>query len=1024
MTPIFRLLLILGTISAAHAQIVVPPAESIREENSAIRAWDVTSVVNLSCGLQASHGPEVLPCPPLQQAGIRATPAHQNALEEHFSEHARLPSAPNQCSKYQNNEKAQAFCPVAAETHLQGTGHTAYERFARAASQVARCLVRLPKFCHFTGIRATPVDQNALGATDSCKHTLGAGTTPQSGIIKSHFCSQEAFCPPLDVSWNGEFSRKLCQHARRKSQKSHNIPQGQALGTNQCYARAASQVASCPVPPPKFCQVTGIRATPVDQNALGATASCEHTSGAGTSLQFGITQTSQFSQEAFCPTLDESWKANLSWKICQQARRKSQQLQNNPQGQTPDMYQRYARATSQAASCPECLPTHCQSTGIRATPVNQNALGATDSRESTPGMGITPQFCITKSHQCPHKAFCPILVEPWQAESSRKISKQARENPHLLEDHSIHCQPWVRISQIIIERCCPMQRECTSPQANCATFGAYPSDATSLATQQGLVSGANQATVGAISNHQFCVQATGIRATPVYQNALNDLSLSTTMHIDQGQPPGCLSVGGHYTATQQICMSSERLKSHEHNMHNFAPSIDTSRDARCNTQCQHEASSDQVAHRTTPSQGLKKQSEWGPKGNSNSQRSGRKNLEEKKSGVTQKQPASGPLEPDKRKIKQPASGTQAPDKNRQNQPAVGTQGPCVGSTSAWTQPVGKVHINLTMPPVCVRSIVQPEQCHVGVLVQVTQFQNHPWPVEPGPATDSHYGFPATVEVRQHNLALSQSSGDHLQYVHISRSGIRATPEHQNALSTRNPQQVTQVKIVPIKILTTTKVEMELESDNSVFLAAGPQIRRGYNLNIITDRQLVVQSDEEFADDEDAESSSSVEDLNWKEFYIYTVHQPPAHRSLNMVSMPLQHYQTATALRWTREQLVARYEVNPTPDDLDQSRMGGMLARYCDDPEEPLRMALIDVEFHPPAPSWEAEIIRSAMFLPATLTNHEFLESMHLMPYCRYAHRPCFLQVGGRTCSLDTPAQLIIHNGEYLRVILPPPNEDK
>ena len=64
-----------------------------------------------------------------------------------------------------------------------------------------------------------------------------------------------------------------------------------------------------------------------------------------------------------------------------------------------------------------------------------------------------------------------------------------------------------------------------------------------------------------------------------------------------------------------------------------------------------------------------------------------------------------------------------------------------------------------------------------------------------------------------------------------------------------------------------------------------------------------------------------------------------------------------------------------------------------------------------------------MFLPQTLTNHEFLESMHLMPYCRYAHRPCFLQVGGRTCNLDAPAQLIIHDGEYLRVTLPPPNDE-
>ena len=92
------------------------------------------------------------------------------------------------------------------------------------------------------------------------------------------------------------------------------------------------------------------------------------------------------------------------------------------------------------------------------------------------------------------------------------------------------------------------------------------------------------------------------------------------------------------------------------------------------------------------------------------------------------------------------------------------------------------------------------------------------------------------------------------------------------------------------------------------------------MNLANDRNLVVQSDDEQDNEEDAESSSSEEDPRWKDFYIYTVHQPPIQRSLNMVSSPLQHYQVATVLHWTTEQLVARYEVNPTPDDLHQSGM--------------------------------------------------------------------------------------------------------
>ena len=330
----------------------------------------------------------------------------------------------------------------------------------------------------------------------------------------------------------------------------------------------------------------------------------------------------------------------------------------------------------------------------------------------------------------------------------------------------------------------------------------------------------------------------------------------------------------------------------------------------------------------------------------NSQRTGRQDLEEQKSGVTQKQPASGTQEPDKKGFKQPASGPPEPDKN-DKQPAEGTQEPKVDAVGAAISGLSASAIScLCLVP----SPVQPNDVRVPAC-QSARSSSH----TEGATTSMQRCLASSFTVQKH-APLPQTLG-------------------------RSQEQV---------------------DDTMSLMASGPQRRPGYNQNILSDRNIAAQSDEEFVDHTDEESSTSSEDPRWRDFFIYTVHQPPAQRSLNMVSMPLQRYQCATVLQWTVDQLVARYEVDPTPDDLQQSNMGGMLARYHEDPPQGgLCMVLIDVLFHPPAPRWDTEVIRSAMFIPAEITNHQFLASMHLLPYCRYAHRPCFLQAHVESGTIST-----------------------
>ena len=220
-----------------------------------------------------------------------------------------------------------------------------------------------------------------------------------------------------------------------------------------------------------------------------------------------------------------------------------------------------------------------------------------------------------------------------------------------------------------------------------------------------------------------------------------------------------------------------------------------------------------------------------------------------------------------------------------------------------------------------------------------------------------------------------------------------------------------------------------------FMAAGVQIRHTQitvspapalmDDPMVTEQEHMMDPDDDDDDSTDESSSTSDDDPPWRNFYVYTVHQPPVQVSLNMVGLRLQQHQCARALGWPSEQLCAKYQVIPCPRDLLQSRMRGMLARHHEDPPEigPLAMVLIDAEFHPPPPSWDAEVIRTAMFVPRHMTNHQFLESMHLLPYCRYARSPCLLIVGGTRINLDTVTALHVHDGMYIRIVLPPPNPE-
>jgi hypothetical protein len=108
------------------------------------------------------------------------------------------------------------------------------------------------------------------------------------------------------------------------------------------------------------------------------------------------------------------------------------------------------------------------------------------------------------------------------------------------------------------------------------------------------------------------------------------------------------------------------------------------------------------------------------------------------------------------------------------------------------------------------------------------------------------------------------------------------------------------------------------------------------------------------------------------------------------------------------------------DQLNQAR----LVRHVNDIQEGShhKLILADVEFHPPAPSWNVELIRTAISDASTIISaKQFIRAMYLDTYCQYATLPCLQWRNGEFWQAEQFQQLLI--GDYIRLAIPPPDPE-
>ena len=171
------------------------------------------------------------------------------------------------------------------------------------------------------------------------------------------------------------------------------------------------------------------------------------------------------------------------------------------------------RAASSSPSGPKLHSS--QSTGIRATPVNQNALADSSSCDVSPSTRMQPQFCSSKFHTefFAPQAFCPAMNGPKPEGPSFLASQPERSGIHeQFCQCSIRSQPLTYANKDTPAPCTTMRSECyikhAPDQAVDALKRPYPCG----------------------HNHQAALEVlprgSGIRATPDDHNALAQWELA------------------------------------------------------------------------------------------------------------------------------------------------------------------------------------------------------------------------------------------------------------------------------------------------------------------------------------------------------------------------------------------------------------------------------------------------------------------------------------------------------------------
>ena len=187
------------------------------------------------------------------------------------------------------------------------------------------------------------------------------------------------------------------------------------------------------------------------------------------------------------------------------------------------------------------------------------------------------------------------------------------------------------------------------------------------------------------------------------------------------------------------------------------------------------------------------------------------------------------------------------------------------------------------------------------------------------------------------------------------------------------------------------------------------------------------AEEEFPDTTTAESEDSdSEDPNWQLSALFATNGQVAQIQVNLVSIALQRHQIARALGWNDAEIVNIHRVEVRPRDLVQQRVHVRLIQHTRDPpsHSDMRLVLLDITLHPPAPRRDAQYFRVACNIMEQITIQQLLTVLRLRNVCSYTRLPCLAWRNEVYWSLHSEEVVSLASGDYLRLEIAPPNDEQ
>ena len=187
---------------------------------------------------------------------------------------------------------------------------------------------------------------------------------------------------------------------------------------------------------------------------------------------------------------------------------------------------------------------------------------------------------------------------------------------------------------------------------------------------------------------------------------------------------------------------------------------------------------------------------------------------------------------------------------------------------------------------------------------------------------------------------------------------------------------------------------------------------------IFDQPAAVCQNTDHADDvTDDTTSEEEEDMVWRDGMVFSVHHPPAGGVVNCM---YRHVLLRNVPGIAQIALSDLHDVHQVRKLYELTTWSipffhVYLAQHRDD--LPPRS---DVEFHPAAPSWDTERVRSPLFVPPMLTRHQLLRALDVFQYSQFVQDTSLVWLNHNLVRQDDCQPVQLCHGDFVRIALPPP----